>query len=63
MTPEFRREAHMLAAMFAMNGFIQSGMRPEAVADAAYQAAEDLMAKYQDKAGIVAALKPKRGKK
>lgn len=63
MTPEFRREAHMLAAMFAMNGFIQSGMRPEAVADAAYQVAEDLMAKYQDKAGIVAALKPKRGKK
>lgn len=63
MTPEFRKEAHMLAAMFAMNGFIQSGMRPEALADAAYQAADDLMARYEEGAGIVAALKPKRGKK
>lgn len=53
----------MLAAMFAMNGFIQSGMRPEAVADAAYQAADDLMSKYDDYVGIVAALKPKRVKK
>ena len=61
MTPSFRKEAHMLCAMFAMNGLLQSGMRPEAVADAAYQAADDLMAKYEE--GIVAALKPKRGKK
>jgi len=51
----------MLCAMFALNGLLQSGMRPEAVADAAYQAADDLMAKYEE--GIVAALKPKRGKK
>ena len=61
MTPEFRKEAHMLAAMFAMNGFIQRGMRPDVVADAAYKAADDLMSLYED--GIVAALKPKRGKK
>ena len=58
MTPEFKKEAHMLAAMFAMNGYIASGMRPENVADAAYSAADDLMAKYQT--GIVAALKPTR---
>jgi len=51
----------MLAAMFAMNGFIASGMRPESVADAAYAAADDLMSKYE--AGIVAALKPKRARK
>lgn len=63
MNPEFKKEAHMLAAMFAMNGFIQQGMRPEEVADAAYKAAGDLMARYEDGAGIVAALKPKRGKK
>lgn len=62
MTPEFRKEAHMLAAMFAMNGFIQRGMREEDVAEAAYKAADDLMSQY-DNAGIVAALKPKRGKK
>lgn len=58
MTPEFKKEAHMLAAMFAMNGYIASGMRPENVADAAYAAADDLMSKYQT--GIVAALKPTR---
>lgn len=48
----------MLAAMFAMNGYIASGMRQENVADAAYAAADDLMAKYET--GIVAALKPAR---
>ena len=63
MTPEFKNQAHMLAAMFAMNGFIQQGMRAEEVADAAYKAADDLMARYEESAGIVAALKPKRGKK
>jgi hypothetical protein len=61
MTPEFRKEAHMLAAMFAMNGLVQKGMRMEEIPDAAHQLASDLMAKYDD-AGIVA-LKPKRGKK
>ena len=61
MTPEFKKEAHMLAAMFAMNGFIQRGMREDEVADAAYKAADDLMSKYE--VGIVAALKPKRVKK
>lgn len=63
MNHEFKKEAHMLAAMFAMNGFIQQGMRQEEIADAAYKAAEDLITRYEDGAGIVAALKPKRGKK
>lgn len=57
MNQEFRKEAHMLFAAFAMNGFIASGMRPDSVADAAHAAADDLMAKYE--AGIVA-LKPAR---
>lgn len=61
MNQQFRKEAHMLTAMFAMNGLIQRGMRMDEVADAAYQAATDLMDKYDD-VGIVA-LKPKRGKK
>ncbi len=60
---EFDRQAHMLAAMFAMNGYIAAGMRPEHLADAAFSAADDLMEKYKTNAGIVAALKPKRGKK
>jgi len=59
MTPEFRKQAHMLASMFAMNGLLQRGMREDEVADAAYKAADDLIAKYDE--GIVA-LK-KRGKK
>ena len=60
---EFERQAHMLAAMFAMNGYIAAGMRPEHLADASFAAAEDLMAKYKNETGIVAALKPKRGRK
>lgn len=57
MTPEFKKEAHMLFAAFAMNGFIASGMRPDSVADAAHAAADDLMAKYE---GGIVALKPAR---
>lgn len=60
MTPEFRKEAHMLAAMFAMNGLVQRGMRLEEIPDAAHQLATDLMTKYDD-VGIVT-LK-KKGKK
>ena len=60
MTPEFKQQAHVLAAMFALNGYVASGMRPEHVADAAYAAADDLMSKYET--GIVAALKPRRKK-
>lgn len=60
MTPEFKQEAHMLAAMFAMNGLVQSGMRLDEIPDAAHQLASDLMAKYE---GGIVALKPKRGKK
>ena len=61
MTPEFRKEAHMLAAMFAMNGLIQRGMRLDEVPDASHKLATDLIEKYDD-AGIVA-LKPKRVRK
>lgn len=50
----------MLAAMFAMNGLVQSGMRLDEIPDAAHQLASDLMAKYE---GGIVALKPKRGKK
>jgi hypothetical protein len=60
---DFEKEAHMLAAMFAMNGYIAAGMRPENLADASYAAADELMAKYKTGAGIVAALKPKRSRK
>lgn len=59
MTPEFRKQAHMLAAMFAMNGLLQRGMREDEVVDVAHKVAEDLVSKYDE--GIVA-LK-KRGKK
>ena len=51
----------MLAAMFAMTGYIQSGMRPEHIAEASYALAEDLIAKYDQPTGIAAALK-RRGK-
>ena len=57
MTPEFKKEAHVLAAIFAMNGLIQRGMRMDEVADVAHQAATDLMAKYE---GGIVALKPAR---
>jgi hypothetical protein len=61
MTPDFRKQAHMLVSMFAMNGLIQAGMRLDEVPDAAHKIADQLMEKYED-AGIVA-LKPKRTKK
>ena len=57
MTSDERRQAHMLAAMFAMTGYIQSGMRPEHIAEASYALAEDLIAKYDQPTGIAAALK------
>ena len=63
MTENFRKEAHMLAAMFAMNAYIKSGMREDEVPDAAYRAADKFMEMYEDESGIVAALKPKRRKK
>lgn len=63
MTENFRKEAHMLAAMFAMNAYIKSGMREDEVQDAAHRAADKFMEMYEDESGIVAALKPKRRKK
>lgn len=53
----------MLAAMFAMNGYIKQGMPTEFVADAAFNLADELMSKYDEDRGIVAALKPKTRKK
>lgn len=54
MTPEFRKQAHLLAAMFAMNGYIKQGMPTEFVADAAFNMADDLLSKYEEDKGIVA---------
>ena len=63
MTPDYRKQAHMLAAMFAMNGYIKQGMPTEFIADAAFNLADELMSKYDEDRGIVAALKPKTRKK
>lgn len=57
-----RKQAHMLAAMFAMNGYIRQGMPTEFIADAAFNLADDLLSKYDDDQGIVAALKKTRKK-
>lgn len=52
----------MLAAMFAMNGYIRQGMPTEFIADAAFNMADELIAKYDEEQGIVAALKKTRKK-
>lgn len=59
MTKEERKQMHMVAAMLAMQGYIAQGMRSELIADAAYLAADDLISKYDEEQGIVAALKTK----
>ena len=60
MKNEERKQAHMLAAMFAMNGYIRQGMPTEFIADAAFNLADELIAKYDEDRGIVAALKPRK---
>ena len=62
MTKEFDRQAQILAAMFAMQGYIAQGMRDELIPEASYLMAKDLMAKFEEDQGI-AALKPKAVKK
>ena len=59
MNKDERKQMHMVFAAFAMNGYIAQGMRSELVADASYLAAEDLIAKYDEDQGIMAALKTK----
>lgn len=60
MKNEERKQAHMLAAMFAMNGYIRQGMPTEFIADAAFNLADELISKYEEDRGIVAALKPRK---
>lgn len=60
MNNEDRKQAHMLAAMFAMNGYIRGGMPSEFIADAAFNLADELISKYDEERGIVAALKPRK---
>lgn len=60
MNNEERKQAHMLAAMFAMNGYIRQGMPTEFIADAAFNLADELISKYDEDRGIVAALKPRK---
>lgn len=60
MKNEERKQAHMLAAMFAMNGYIRQGMPTEFIADAAFNLADELISKYDEDRGIVAALKPRK---
>ena len=60
MKNEERKQAHMLAAMFAMNGYIRQGMPTEFIADASFNLADELMSKYDEDRGIVAALKTRK---
>ena len=57
-----RKEAHLLVAALAMHAYIRQGMPTEFVADAAFNMADDLIAKYDDDQGIIAALKKTRKK-
>ena len=60
MTSEDRKTAHMLIAALAMNGYIRQGMPTEFVADASFNMADELMSKYDEDRGIIAALKTRK---
>ena len=60
MTSDDQKIAHMLMAALAMNGYIRQGMPTEFVADAAFNIADELMSKYDEERGIVAALKTRK---
>lgn len=60
MNSEDRKTAHMLMAALAMNAYIRQGMPAEFIADASFNIADDLMAKYDEDRGIVAALKTRK---
>ena len=60
MTSDDQKIAHMLMAALAMNGNIRQGMTTEFVDDAAFNIADELMSKYDEERGIVAALKTRK---
>lgn len=60
MNTEDRKIVHMLMSALAMNGYIRQGMPTEFIADAAFNIADELMSKYDEDRGIVAALKPRK---
>lgn len=60
MNSEDHKIAHMLMAALAMNGYIRQGMPKEFIADASFNIADELMAKYDEERGIVAALKTRK---
>lgn len=55
-----RKEVHMLFAALAMNAYIRQGMPTEFIADAAFNMADELMSKYDEDRGIMAALKTRK---
>ena len=57
-----RKEAHMMFAAMAMNAYIRQGMPSEFIADASFNMADELISKYEEDIGIVAALKKARKK-
>lgn len=60
MNSEDRKVVHMLMAALAMNGYIKQGMPTEFIADASFNIADELMSKYDEDRGIVAALKTRK---
>ena len=62
MTKDFKQQAEMLAAMFAMQGYIAQGMRDELIPQASRLMAKDLMAAFEEDASGIAAIKPKAKK-
>ena len=60
MNNEDRKIVHMLMASLAMNGYIKQGMPTEFIADAAFNIADELMSKYDEDRGIIAALKVRK---
>jgi hypothetical protein len=60
MNNEDRKVVHMLMAALAMNGYIKQGMPTEFIADASFNIADELMSKYDEDRGIVAALKTRK---
>jgi hypothetical protein len=62
MTNDERRQAHLLASIVAMHAYVRQGMPSEFIADAAFNMADELISKYDEDIGIVAALKKPRKK-
>ena len=62
MTKDFKQQAELLAAMFAMQGYIAQGMRDEHVPEASRLMAKSFMAKFDNDESGIAALKPRNKK-